>query len=83
MIVCVHEVIMSEYCYEIKVTVKDQESNLFKKFVHHDENLILSLDDPEMKGFVNDVYNDFRGEKTDCDVIINVKLVLPNYAQSS
>lgn len=57
---------------EIKVAVKDDEQKLVKKFPVYNKIINLSHDDPVLKGLVDQVVDDFQGEKTSMDVVVTV-----------
>ena len=61
----------SEFC-EIKVSVKDEEQKLARKFPHYGA-IKVSREDPELRKMVDQTIQDFQGDKQDCDVAVNFK----------
>jgi hypothetical protein len=47
--------------FEIKVKVQDEETTLTEKFLHYDEDITLSHEDPLLCGMVKQVIHKFKG----------------------
>lgn len=47
--------------FEIKVKVSDEEMKLYKDFLHYEENIRLSYDDPTLNAMIKEVKDKFQG----------------------
>lgn len=74
---------MTEYATEIKVTIKDGDTNLFRKEIVYCLKGCYLPQESEVKVLLDAVYNEFQGDCDDCDVVITTKTVLVQYAPSA
>lgn len=57
---------------EVKVSIKDSDQKLARKFPVY-ESVRVSHDDPELKKMVEQTLEDFKGDKKDCDIMVHIK----------
>lgn len=58
---------------EIKVSIKDSDQKLARKFPVYSTGITISHEDPELKKMVEQTIADFKGDKNDCDISVTVK----------
>lgn len=66
---------MANEFFEIKVSIKDSDQKLTKKFPVYSDGIKLTREDPELKKLVNKTIDDFKGDKQDCDIALTVKYI--------
>lgn len=60
---------------EVKVTIKDSDQKLIKHFMVY-EDIRCDPIDPTLSSFINESKKEFHGDLNDCDITINIKLVI-------
>lgn len=57
---------------EISVKLTNDESKFVMNFISHDEDIVLSKDDPKLQGYVKNAIDHFKGNVD--DVFVTIKM---------
>lgn len=59
---------------EVKVSIKDSDQKLSRKFPIYG-SITVSHDDPNLKKMVDQTIADFKGDQKDCDISVTIKYI--------
>ena len=62
----------NEECFEVTVTIKEDETKLSQDFLEY-ESLFISHNDARLRAMVEETKAKFKGELKDPDIMIKIK----------